>query len=232
MQSVSVGLIGDYDEGIVAHRAIPLALSLASQACGIPISTRWLPTGVLEKCALDTIAQYTGFWCVPGSPYRSMNGALRAIQFARENHRPFLGTCGGSQHAIIEYARDVVGLTEADHAESNPDAELAIITQLACPLIEVSRTIFLKPKSQAAVIYGKSEITEIFNCRFSFNADYLPRLNSSQMRISGVDETGEARLIELADHPFFIATQFQPERAALAGRNHPLIAAFVKELMR
>src|SRR5205809_607084 len=77
---------------------------------------------------------FHGIWCVPGSPYRSMDGALRANRFARENGRPFLGTCGGFQHAIIESLRNVAGLKHADHAESNPDAKMPVIVRLACSL--------------------------------------------------------------------------------------------------
>jgi len=86
---------------------------------------------------------FAGFWCVPGSPYRDMDGALRTIRFARETRCPFLGTCGGFQHAVIEYARSVLGLTDADHMESNPDAELPLIIALACRLAPTTGRLIL-----------------------------------------------------------------------------------------
>ncbi len=83
---------------------------------------------------------------MPASPYASADGAFAAIRFARENARPFLGTCGGFQHAVIEYARNVIGITDADHAETNPGADMPLIAPLACSLVEVSQTLTLAPQ--------------------------------------------------------------------------------------
>ena len=95
-----VGLIGDYDATVPAHRAIPIALGLAGDEVSVSVEYEWIPTDEI----LDTlrVIDFNGLWCVPASPYRSVEGALIAIRFARENQRPFLGTCGGFQHVIIE----------------------------------------------------------------------------------------------------------------------------------
>jgi CTP synthase (UTP-ammonia lyase) len=99
---IRVGLIGNYDASVVAHQAIPIALQLAGKECKLPIVPEWVPTEEIQS--VGRIADFDGLWCVPASPYRSMEGALLAIRFAREQLRPFLGTCGGFQHAVVEYA--------------------------------------------------------------------------------------------------------------------------------
>src|SRR5271169_2670217 len=113
--TVRICLIGDYDPKVTAHQAIPKALALAAN--GNPVEPVWLDS----ELALDAdLEPYAGFWCVPASPYRSMEGALRAIRFARESGRPYLGTCGGCQHAIVEFARNVLHIREAGHTECDP----------------------------------------------------------------------------------------------------------------
>jgi CTP synthase (UTP-ammonia lyase) len=129
---ISIGLIGDYDKAVPAHQAIPLALQRAAEVLHVPVTHEWVPTE--EIAAASRIASFSGFWCVPASPYRSMEGALLAIRHARESGVPFLGTCGGFQHAIIEYARNVLGWADAEHAETAPDAARAVISLLECTL--------------------------------------------------------------------------------------------------
>jgi len=181
------------------------------------------------EVAADNLDGHHGIWCVPGSPYASMDGALNAIRFAREHGRPFLGTCGGFQHALIEYARNVLGLTNADHTESNPAASMPFISRLACSLSGGEGTVHLKPESRAFSIYGARETTERYNCNFGLNSGFRSLLDGSRMRVAGVDDAGEVRIVELDGHPFYIATLFQPELAVLAGVTHPLLKAFVRQ---
>src|SRR5262245_39920952 len=114
-----IGLIGDHDPAVTAHRAIPRALELAAERLGVTVETEWIPTEEIEN--EERVSAFDGLWCVPASPYRSTEGALRAIRFAREQGRPFLGTCGGFQHALLEYARDVLGWSDAEHGELSPE---------------------------------------------------------------------------------------------------------------
>jgi CTP synthase (UTP-ammonia lyase) len=234
---VRIGLIGDCSPAVVAHDAIPRALALASAQLGCEVATTWLPTARLgalaagaapEKALAGELRAYHGLWCVPGSPYQDMDGALAGIRFAREQGVPFLGTCGGFQHAVLEYFRNVLGVREADHVESNPAAELPVIAPLACALVGTSGTIVLLPDSRVGAIYGQTEIVEAYHCSFGFSAAFEPMLADGALRITGRDERGEARVIELAGHPLFIGTLFQPERSALAGRLHPLIVHFLR----
>jgi CTP synthase (UTP-ammonia lyase) len=156
-----------------------------------------------------------------------MSAALAAIRFARETRRPFLGTCGGFQHALLEYARNVLGHLDAEHAETSPHAPLQLIAPLACSLVEKSGTIFLANNSTLMTIYGRREIEEQYHCNYGLNPDCERLLNGCELQICGRDAQGAVRAVELRKHPYFIATLFQPERAALRALAHPLVNAFV-----
>src|SRR5260370_5082198 len=228
--NIRIGLIGDFSPAVKAHIAIPRAVALVAKALACAAETSWLATPLLEHNTAELLSAYDALWCVTAIPYASMQGAHSAICFAREQNIPFLGTCGGSQHAIIEYARNVLGLAEADHAETNPSAPLPLIAPLACSLIEVQDTIYLKPGSRIAAIYGRTEIVESYHCSYGLNPHYHSLFEQGGMSITGVDVNGEARVIELFGHPFFVGTLFQPERSAFAGAAHPLIVAYLQAI--
>jgi CTP synthase (UTP-ammonia lyase) len=157
-----------------------------------------------------------------------MAGALSAIRCAREMRRPFLGTCGGFQHAVIEYARNVLGWEDADHAETAPGGERLVIAPLACALVEVRDAIRLRAGTRIAAACGTDEIIEGYHCSYGLAPAFRDRLVAGPLRVSAEDAAGEVRAVELDDHPFFVATLFQPERAALEGRLPPLVAAFAR----
>lgn len=221
-----IGLIGDYKATVPAHQAIPIALQLAGDALGVAVKHEWVSTE--EILDSSRVVDFDGLWCVPASPYRSMEGALLAIQFARENGRPFLGTCGGFQHAIIEYARNVLGWTDAEHAEVTPAARRPVITPLSCALVEATDTVRFLAGSRIASIYGCQESIEGYRCSYGLNPELQDTLVSGRLRVGAKDSTGEVRAVELDDHPFFLATLFQPERLALKTQLPPLVKAFVR----
>lgn len=223
---VTVGLIGDYDAGVTAHQAIPPALHMAAQTLGASAEPVWVPT---ERAGdPHALERFDALWCVPASPYRSMDGALRAIGHARERGVPYLGTCGGFQHAIVEYARQVLGWHDAEHAETAPTAERWVIAPLACELVERAEPIHLRAGSRIAQAYGRHTIVEAYRCRYGLNPAFQAELLAGPLAATGMDENGEVRAVELDGHPFFVATLFQPERAALAGEPAPLVAAFMR----
>ncbi|MDZ4673285.1 MAG: hypothetical protein SGI84_02460 [Gemmatimonadota bacterium] len=222
-----IALIGDYDAEVVAHQAIPRALELAANLLEVRLDWDWIRTDSLDADPTTVLGPYSGFWCVPASPYASFEGALAAIRFARESGRPFLGTCGGFQHAVIEHARNVLGMTAASHAEVDPGAEGSVIVPLVCSLVEKSGSVVPGVGTQFAGYCGDLALTERYHCSYGLDPAHVERLQSSALRVSAYDEDGQVRAVELTDHPFFMATLFQPERAALDGQLHPLIAAFV-----
>jgi CTP synthase (UTP-ammonia lyase) len=225
---VRVALIGDHDPTVTAHRAIPLALSRATDATGVDVQPTWVHTSTIPDPADEFLSGYDGVWCVPASPYSSTAGALRAIRYARETGIPFLGTCGGFQHAALEYARHVLGWSAADHAEIDPSAALAIVTPLSCALVERDGIIRLLAESRAATLCGTVELHEEYHCSYGLNPAYEAELERSGLRVTGRDPAGEARVVELDRHPFYLATLFQPERAGLRGQCHPIVAGFVQ----
>jgi CTP synthase (UTP-ammonia lyase) len=229
---LAIALIGDHDPEVTAHRAVPKALSLAAEAAGLDVRPNWIHTTAVPDPIGDHFSAYDAVWCVPASPYASFGGALRAIRYARESGTPFFGTCGGFQHAVIEYARNLLGSADAGHAEIHPDAANPVITPLSCALVECSGSIRLVAGSRAAALYGDRELREQYHCSYGLNPKYETAMERSGLRISGRDPAGEARIVELEGHPFYLATLFQPERAALRGECHPLVGALVAEAAR
>ena len=217
-----IALIGDYNSEVTAHQAIPRALALAAD--GVDVKPEWLDTLSALNAALQG---YAGFWCVPASPYRSMDGALRVIRYARENQRPFLGTCGGCQHAVLEFARNVLNISAAGHKESDPGTSEPVITNLACALIEADEELRTIPGTRLHQIYGAERITEKYHCSYGLNEAYLPRMEQAGLHVGVTGPNGESRAVELRGHLFFFGTLYQPERSALQEKRHPLISAFI-----
>lgn len=227
--ALRVALIGDYDPTVTAHQAIPLALRLASSELRVGVDEVWVPTDTVPHDAdgaASHLASFDAVWCIPASPYASTEGALAAIRYARERSVPFLGTCGGFQHALLEYAQSVWGERDAAHAELDPSAADPVIAPLACSLVEEHGSIRFRPGSRLAAVYDADEAVEEYHCRYGLNPRYVARL-SGPLRATAHDDAGEVRAVELDDHPFYVATLFQPERRALRRLPCPLPAALV-----
>jgi CTP synthase (UTP-ammonia lyase) len=227
---VTIGLIGEFRADVTAHRAIAAALPRAAAACGVRVDAQWVATD--EVTSFARVSAFNGLWCVPATPYRNMDGALLAIRWARENFVPFLGTCGGFQHAIVEYARNVLGWDDAEHGETAPAARRAVIAPLECALVEVTAPVRLFSGTRIASAYGAHESVEGYHCRYGLNRAFQAALVAGPLRAAAEDPAGEIRAVELDGHPFFVATLFQPERAALAAKPAPLVQAFVKACAR
>ena len=226
MSQSIIAVIGDYSPGVPAHLAIPKALELARAASGRDIAWRWIETRALRAPA-DGLAEYAGICVAPASPYANMAGVLEAIRWAREQGRPFLATCGGFQHALIEFGRNVAGLAGADHAETAPDAQILLVTRLACSLVEKSGAVRLVPGSRLRAAYGADEATEGYRCNYGLNPTYQRALEEAGLRFTAFDGEGAVSAAELPGHPFFVGTLFQPERAALRGELPPVVKVFV-----
>src|SRR5258706_9273534 len=226
MSAVRIGLIGDRSDAVFAHRMIPIALDLAAREIGAAVDPHWVVTETTASS--EPLAAFDGLWCVPASPYRSMDGALTAIRFAREHLVPFLGTCGGFQHAVIEYARNVLGWRDAEPAETAPDAARAVISQLSCALVEVGGNVRFRPGSKIANAYGRLDAIEGYHCSYGLNPKFQSALTAGPLTIAAEDDAGAVRAVELAAHPFFVATLFQPERGAQHGIAPPLVVAFLR----
>ena len=221
---MKIGLIGDYQDSVTAHRAIPKALELAAAEIAVSVEFDWLQTCELSETSLS---EHTGLWCIPASPYQDNESVLHAIQYARENDVPFLGTCGGYQYAALEFAQSVLGYSEAGNAEVQTETTMPLISSLACKLYDERAGIKLNENSKIARIYGKTTISEEYFCGYGVNSEYLHIYEGSEMFFSGFDEDGDPRCMEIIANKFFIGTAFQPERSAFSGIPHPLICAYI-----
>ncbi len=223
--TLRIALVGDYNPDVLAHQAIPLAIDDAAAVLEVTADYDWLAT--TELTSQEDLVGYDAIWLVPASPYKNADAAFIAARYARENSVPFLGTCGGFQHALIEYARNVLGWQDAAHAETDTEGRM-VIAPLTCSLIEQSDAIELRANTLIARAYGQEEIEEGYHCNYGVSPEFAQELEKGDMRVTGWDAQGEIRAVELVTHPFFIATLFQHERAALAGRPAPLVQALLR----
>ena len=218
-----IGIIGDYRPANPTHVATTNGIQHAAEALGQPIEAVWLPTDQPHQ-----FGDFQGLFGSPGSPYRSFPRALAGIRYARENNIPFLGTCGGFQHLVIEYARNVMGFADAKHAESSPDASCLFITPLSCSLVGKTMEVAIQPGSKTAAACQSTRSMERFYCNFGLNPEYQAALENSGLDITGRDQNGEVRIVELGSHPFFVGTLFVPQARSLPGDPHPLVVEFCR----
>ena len=219
-----LALVGDRSPAVAAHARIPAVLDSPALGAAEPIELYWLHSTTLT--GTDDVAGFDGVWVVPGCPYANRDGVLAAIEAARTGGIPFLGTCGGFQHLLMEFARHVCGLASVEHAEEQPDAADLLIVPLRCSLLGEEATVIVAPGTTAAAAMGAGPTTERFFCRYGLSPSYLPMLEAGGLVMSGRDERGDARIAELPDHPFFVGSLFQPELSSDTTWVHPLIAAF------
>ncbi|MGW2560453.1 CTP synthase C-terminal region-related (seleno)protein [Streptomyces sp. NPDC001514] len=232
-----IALVGDRSPHVKSHARIPVLLEALAEQDGLLLDAYWIPTEDAETEAAASVdgavAGFDAVWVLPGSPYRSEVGVLAAIRTAREQRIPFLGTCGGFQHTLLEFARSVCGLPRAAHAENDPDAspEDLLITPLSCSLVGHEGLVRLTPGSRAEAVLGAEKSLERYHC--SYGPPLGPRLDVLRehgLRFSGEDELGQVRIAELPshDHPFFLATLFQPELYGDGTRPHPIVRALAE----
>jgi CTP synthase (UTP-ammonia lyase) len=227
-QPVTVAIVGDHDPSSVTHQATEASLDHAAASLHLDVVHRWVPTTALAGDARDELAGDSAVLVAPGSPYASMGGALAAIRLAREEGVPLLGTCGGFQHVVIEFARSVLGYEEAQHAEYDPTASTLFVTPLSCSLVGLRMEVLLEPGSRAADSYGATAADERYYCNFGLNVEHQALLHARGLRVSAVDGDGEARILEIPEHPFYVATLFVPQTSSTAERPHPLVTALVR----
>ncbi|WP_315314819.1 CTP synthase [Pantoea vagans] len=219
-----LSLAGDYRADAVAHQAIPLAIERAARWLNITVEAEWIAS---EKLAESDLRRSDAVWVVPGSPYHNDDAVFDTIRWARESGKPFLGSCGGFQYAVIEYARNVLGWHDASHAETDSGGRM-VIAPLSCSLVEQRGLVRFETDSRIARAYGTLESDEGYHCNFGVNPDFSAALGDNTLRITAWDDAGDVRGVELPDHPFFVATLFQSERAALQEKESPLVIAWMQ----
>ena len=224
---LQIGVVGDYDTTKPTHVATDAAIAHASEQHGLSCDTTWVATDELSMRGVDLLAGFDGLIIAPGSPYRSCDGALAAIEHARVHDIALLGTCGGFQHVVLEFARNVLGFEDAEHAEYHPYASKLFITPLTCSVAGQTMTVYIEAGSRAERAYGRLTAVEGYYCNFGLNLDYLAELVKAGLQVTGTDQDGEPRILELADRHFFVATLFVPQTSSTPKLPHPLIVDFV-----
>jgi len=229
---MKLAIIGDFNKGFRPHVATNEAIRHSIEKYEIPLQYDWISTDIIERDFTKIISEYNGFWIAPGSPYKSMTGALQVITYARENGIPTFGTCGGFQHMVIEFARNVLGIKDAQHAEYDPYASKLVINPLSCSLVGQTFEIELIDKSANTFkIFGSEKIKEKYYCNFGLNPEYQNQLDQKGFKIVGTDLSKEARVLELVNHPFYIATLFVPQDNSSSENPHKLVTEFLRTVI-
>jgi CTP synthase (UTP-ammonia lyase) len=239
--AVRIGILGDFNPEFRSHHATNDSLQHAARKLKILVESEWLPTPSLAAPSAEKILEtFDGLWAAPGSPYKSFEGILKGIEFARRRDWPFVGTCGGFQYALIEFARNVLNIQDADTAENNSGSKNIVIYPVACAVPnrkgdapKLSGTIpdiKLRPGSYLQSFYGKEKetATEEFFCNFEVNPEYEWATIEAGFPVVARGPNGEIRAIESPTHRFFLGTLFQPQLSSTEKKPHPVILAFVQ----
>ena len=237
--AVRIGILGDYDPESPTLPAIDKSLQHASAKLNLAIESQWIPTpSLVEPNTQKILESFDGIWAAPGSPYRSFDGILKGIEFARRRDWPFLGTCAGFQYTLIECARNVLGIKDADSAENNSGSKNIIIYPVACAVPDRANgapklsgpipEIRLRPGSYLQSFYAQDAAVEEFFCNFEVNPDFEWISMEAGFPIVARGSKGEIRAIESPTHRFFVATLFQPQLSSKPDAPHPLVVAFAQ----
>jgi CTP synthase len=237
-KQVKIAVVGKYIDLQDAYKSIyeSLTHAAASQDCGIDL--KLIDAETLQDGVDGQLKDVAGVLIPGGFGERGVEGKIKATRFARENKLPFLGLCLGMQVATIEFARNVCGITDANSTEFDPNATDPVIC-----LLDEQRDVRNKGASMrlgtwptkissgtlAEKIYGHNEVLERHRHRYEFNMDYREQMSAKGFTISGTSPDGAlAELIELKDHPYFLACQYHPEFQSKPNKPHPLFKGFVQ----
>jgi CTP synthase len=238
-REVRIAIVGKYVHLADTYKSLNEALSHGAVANGARVVLDFVDSESIDpEDPAESLAHADGILVPGGFGERGSEGKIAAIRWARESGRPFFGICLGMQLAVIEYARHVLGLRDAESREFSDTAEHMLIE-----LMDEQRNVTAKggtmrlgsypcvlaPGSQAARIYGAEEIQERHRHRYEVNPDYVDQLEAAGLHLSGRSPDGRlVEMVELPAHPYFVACQFHPEFKSRPLAPHPLFRAFVR----
>lgn len=230
---MKIAIIGEFDENFRPHIATNESIQHTQKSLNIELQAEWVSTELLETNLEEILSKYQGFWIAPGSPYKSMKGCIDLIKYTRTANIPTLGTCGGFQHMVIEFARNVLNVKDAGHAEYDPYSSKLVVDHLSCDLKgEPLQINIIDTTSKVHSIYGTNKIREKYYCNFGLNPEYQYDFDKNGLRIVGSDEHKEVRILELTHHPFFIATLFVPQDNSSFDKPHKLVLEFIRTVWK
>jgi CTP synthase len=241
---VNLAIVGKYIQNGDAYLSITEALKHGGIANNVEVNIKWIESDHLEEGTDEAkhLGDVHGIVVPGGFGYRGIEGKIKAIRFARENKIPFLGLCLGMQCGVIEYARNVLGFERANSIEFDPDTPYPVIT-----IMEEQKTVEnmggtmrlgaypckLEQGSIASKEYGADVISERHRHRYEFNNKYREQFIANGMRLSGLSPDEQlVEMVELEDHPWFVATQFHPEFKSKPLQPHPLFKGFISAALR
>ncbi len=238
-KEVTIGLVGKYVELKDSYKSIAEAFIHAGAVNDCKVNVEWIHSeGLTEQNVSEKLKGLKGILVAPGFGNRGIEGKIIAIKYARENKVPFFGICLGMQCAVIEFARNVLGLKDAHSTEMNASTTAPVID-----LLEAQKNIsnmggtmrlgsypcHIIEGTLAYNIYGKTDIEERHRHRYEFNNEYTKSYKDAGMILSGLNPKAElAEIVEIPSHPFFIGVQFHPEYKSTVENPHPLFVNFIK----
>ncbi len=236
--SVKIALVGKYVELPDAYKSINEAFIHAGASNECEVNVTYIHSEhITEENVAKKLAGFDGVLVAPGFGPRGIEGKVEAIKYVRENNIPFFGICLGMQSSVIEFARNVAGLSDAHSSEMNPDTANAVIdlmeeqkqvTDKGGTMRLGSYDCALEKGSLAARAYGKTKITERHRHRYEFNDNYKAQIEAAGMKITGTNpQTGLAEIVEIPEHKWFVGVQFHPELKSTVENPHPLFVAFI-----
>lgn len=240
---VDIALVGKYTELPDAYKSISESFIHAGAMNDCKVKLHYVNSEkITRENVAETLAGMSGILVAPGFGNRGIEGKIETVRYARENKVPFFGICLGMQCAVIEFARNVLGLENANSSEMESATKYPVIDLMedqkgvtakggtmrlggyACTLAE---------GSHAAAAYGTTNIVERHRHRYEFNSDYREMFEKAGMKAVGVNpDTNLVEVVEIADHPWFVGTQYHPEYKSTVERPAPLFVAFVAEAMK
>ncbi|SDS38680.1 CTP synthase [Gillisia sp. Hel1_33_143] len=236
---ITIGLIGKYVELQDSYKSILEAFIHAGAENEVKVNVESIHSEFInENTIKNKIAHLDGILVAPGFGERGIEGKIDAVRYARENNIPFFGICLGMQMAVIEFARNVLQLKNANSAEMDPETKHPVID-----IMEEQKSVThkggtmrlgawacdLSEGSKVREIYGQNTINERHRHRYEYNNKYQPELEKAGLKSTGINpETGLVEIVELEDHPWFIGVQYHPEYKSTVATPHPLFIAFIK----
>lgn len=221
-----IAIVGEYYKTFEPHTSLNKSLEYLNDQYDFEYA--WIETESVENQKDELLKRYAGIWSAPGSPFKSLEGALYAISYARSNNIPHIGTCAGFQHAMIDIARNVLGIEDAQHEEYDMEASKLFINKLVCSLAGKTMDVYIRDETLAKKLYGVEKTKENYYCNFGINPSFKSSLNNPQIIVSGIDQDEEIRIVELKGHKFFIITLFVPQTRSKPGAPHPIIKGFIE----
>lgn len=230
MPITKIAILGDFDPGRYSHISLNKSIEHIKKHLQQEMQFDWIDTNIFNTKDVFEKQGYKGLWIAPGSPYKDFDNVLKVIEYARLNNISTLGNCGGFQHMLIEFARNVCGISGADHEESNPETSEAVIHKLSCSLKGGQEELQIIEKSSLLFsILRQENFTGKFNCNYGLNEKYISALQNGGLVFTTKSISGEYRSFEIKNHPFYLGTLFQPALSSAEENPNPIIISFVKK---